>query len=159
MLAGAKGNQGVKITLTRFQYLRYSWMNFDWLIIPILVILPRKQYKIVGCSSLELFVGNGFEVLGVVLTYTWVVPANNNIPRLLHVRLIRSRIMLRVLDLYRVRQLVSTSSWHTIFILSKSLNIGSKRPIVPWFIFALDGGFGMVSSVLLGTWHVMHHWV
>ena len=56
-----------------------SGLNFDWLI-PILVIFPGEKHKVIGGSALEFFVGDGFDVLGIVFADTWIVSSDDDVP-------------------------------------------------------------------------------
>ena len=93
-----------------------------------LVILLGEKHKVVGGTSLELLVGNGVVVLGVVFTDTGIISAHNQLRPFLKFGFEGSMGELGVSDHHRFNMLIFTGTGHSVVVTSKSLRINAERP-------------------------------
>ena len=119
-----------------------------------MVILPREEDKVIGSSTLELFVGNRFQMLSIILSYSRVVPANYDIPRLLLVGLERGHLYFRIFHLASVREAVSSCTRYAIVVISKPVVIDIKGPVCSRLLLSLKVAEGLVLCVVLRPWQV-----
>lgn len=125
-----------------------SWLFFDFAT-STLIVLSRKQYKVISRTTLKLFICNGFMMLDVIFTSAWIIFANHDIPALICSGLIRSRLMLRILDNDCIRNVVLSSSWYTILILLEPRGVDTKWSTGSKGFFDGYHALGVVFGILL----------
>ena len=115
-----------------------------------LIVLSGKQDKVVGSSTLKLFIGDRFVMLDIVLTNSRIVFANNLIvDTFRNFGSNRSMSLFWCFDLARIGQFICSCTRYSIIVFVKSVTIHSER-------FVITSGFGgsvfdYVCDVVLGS--------
>ena len=123
---------------------------------PCLIVLASKQHEVVGGSTLELLVRDCLQVLSIILTDARVVFADDDvIQALVDLGSVTGQLLLRLLDLARVRQLVGASSWNPEIDGLEPLSVHSE-----WLLFTASFGCDIIRrdilNVVLRSWAIYH---
>lgn len=139
-------------SLTWIQTIRKSWRHLHWWT-SALVIWPGKEDKVIRSAALELLVLYCLQMLCLILPYTRVVFANQQllVNAFIYCRPVRSKLVFGVLDLTRVRELIGPSSRNRGLITIPTVAVHTKRSLLTILLFLSDLTLSLVGVVLLGS--------